>query len=141
MPPLSNQDLLAGITDVINSALATSLRTRLEALQNEFDTLRASNEKIVSELTKRNNTLIDLNKALIDRRDSVPPGSVGTAIKVPTTNISVAPPSAILPKKHYLDVLLITDSIYRHVGVACPRDARSRVKRQSRRTFRLVEHR
>ena len=96
MPPLSNQDLLAGITDVINSALDISLRARFEALQNEFDALRASNEKIVSELTTKNTILIDLNKALIDRRDSVPPGTVGTAIKVPTTNISVAPPEETL---------------------------------------------
>ena len=128
MPPLSNQDLLAGITDVINSALDTSLRARFEALQNEFNALRASNEKIVGELTEKNTILLDLNKALIERRDNVPPGTVGTAMKVPTTNISVAPPSAILPEKLYFDCLLLTDSIYRHVGVACPRDAISRVK-------------
>ena len=131
MPPISNQDLLAGITDAINSALDTTLRARFEALQIEFDALRASNVKIVSELTEKNTILIELNKALIERRDSVPHGTVGTARKVPTINTSVVPQSAILPEKHYYDVLLLSDSIYRHVGVACPRDARSRVKNRA----------
>ena len=68
MPSLSNQELLAGITEAINSALDTTLRARLDALQSDFDALRASNV----ELMERNNVLINLNKALIERRDSVP---------------------------------------------------------------------
>ena len=122
--PLTNQDLLTGITEAINSALDTTLRASLDALQADFDALRASNV----ELMERNDKLINLNKALIERRDLVPPGVAGSATNVPATIISCVPPPANLPDKEFVDILLISDSIYRHVGVACPRDARPRYR-------------
>ena len=79
-------------------------------------------------LNERNETLLNLNKALIERRDLVPPGAAGSATNVPATNISCDPPPDP-PAKDFADILLISDSIYRHVGVECPRDVRSRHRR------------
>ena len=97
--PLSNQDLLTGITDAINSALDTSLQARFEALEKELDYLRSSNEKITSELNEKNNVLIELNKALIERRDSDPLAPLILPLKASTNNIPSLLRQPSSPKK------------------------------------------
>ena len=79
----------------------------------------------IRELKHMNDNLIQINNALIEQNKELRCSSMDEEIvDIADVNVITTSPINAVPvetKKHF-NVLIISDSIYRHVGVECPKD-------------------
>ena len=107
MPVLSNLELF----EKIEQTLEAKFDVKFQQLYEEIHDLKGTNKK-----------LIDLNCALIKqihelKDHSNDASNIELSVELEDSNLDAVEEE---PKKHY-DLLIISDSIYRHVGVPCPK--------------------
>ena len=135
-------------SEVDSSKRISELEAEAAALQLQVSTLLSLNEglreahdelKVANEtLTESNAKVVTLNNNLVDQLRTLKPLTPQQpplpppVQSVPTATTSTEPcmafsfPENIAPTsdsdKEYFDVLILSDSIYRHVGTSCPKD-------------------
>ena len=117
---LTNKELLENIESIIE-----------KKFNDKFDQLSVE----INELKQTNGNLININKALIEQNQALRASltAVGNGIAIVAAADGsdaagcdeadadyVSPPVDVLPRI-YKDVLILSDSIYRHVGSECPK--------------------
>ena len=132
---MKNLELFAEISKVIDTKFeqnfASTFENRLDTLAAEISALKATNEKLLL----INKALIDQNNELrkskcdedvvivVDDVDEAVPGAVVEVVDAVLDGVVEAcdADSALEDDKAYYDCLLLSDSIYRHVGKAIPK--------------------
>ena len=111
---------------------------KIEAVfEEEIDSKFQDLFNVIRDLKSKNETLIQLNNVLIEHNrqlrsrsvvsnesvddDDDDDGSGKEAFNGTDEEVVSPPPTNVGTKKHF-DVLIISDSIYRHVGIECPKD-------------------
>ena len=123
---LSYQDLLSKLEAVIEDKFNNKfndLRAELEALKNTNSLLLKINKSLIEEnkllrSSTANSPSADDDRDL-DQGESEIESTCELAVTAATKNASASFPAST---KIHVDVLILSDSIYRHVGSVCPKE-------------------
>lgn len=108
-----------------SGVVSDKLSVKLSELAAEFADLKDTNAKLIkinSALIEQNRDLRDLSSVKYSENDCDQAAADDEVIAEDDVTFELTDEPMNDPTKKYFDVLILSDSIYRHVGTECPKD-------------------